>query len=112
MVSHKIKTSRFSAYLLSFIPETLRKFESSLTSVSRIWEKINRFYKYIDPACNHQDREFRSTFVSVSSPPPTRPARGSYLCLRLNYHTTQNYVRNLLTDGRALEDDPVSSKII
>jgi hypothetical protein len=111
MVPHKIKTPRFTAYLPSFIPETLRKFEGSLTSVSRIWEKINRFYKHIDPACNLQDREFRSTFVSVSSP-PTRPERVSHLCLHLNYHTTQNYVRNLLTDGRALEDDPVSSKII
>jgi hypothetical protein len=111
MVSPKINTSRFTAYLLSFIPETLRKFESSLTSVSRIWEKINRFYRYIDPACNHQDREFKSTFVSVSSP-PTRPERVPYLCLGLNNHTTQNYVRNLLTDGRAFEDNPVSSKII
>ena len=72
---------------------------------------INRFYRHIDPAYNHQNREFRRTFVGISSP-ANRPERVSHLCRRLNYHTTQFYVRNLLTDSRALEDDPVSSEII
>jgi hypothetical protein len=74
-------------------------------------KKICRFCKHIDPAYNHQGREFRRTFVGVSSP-ANHPERVPYLCRQLNYHTTQFYVRNLLTDSRALEDDPVSSEII